>query len=160
MIYFRFNLLSSVIDTLKIAPSIYNDGITKHLLGGTHSMRIVARFLIIVTLVWGCLGFLAPLQAQAGLNAVDQKLTTEFGQKVDLNNANIRAFRDFRGFYPKLASEIIKNAPYDSVEDVLDIPGLSDTQKARLQANLDKFTVTPPAKELIEGDDRINPGVY
>lgn len=123
-------------------------------------MRFVARFLIVVTLVWGCLSFIAPLQAHAGLNAFDQKLTTEFGQKVDLNNATIRAFRDFRGFYPNLASKIIQNAPYERVEDVLNIPGLSDTQKARLQANLDKFTVTEPAKELNEGDDRINPGVY
>ncbi len=123
-------------------------------------MRFVARFLILVTLVWGCLGFLTPLQAHAELNAFDQKLTTEFGQKVDLNNATIRAFRDFRGFYPNLASKIIKNAPYDRVEDVLDISGLSETQKARLQANLDKFTVTEPAKEINEGGDRINPGIY
>jgi photosystem II PsbU protein len=123
-------------------------------------MKIIARFLIIFTLVLGCLGFFTPLEAQAGLNAVDQKLTTEFGQKVDLNNANIRAFREFRGFYPNLASKIIDNAPYDKVEDVLDIPGLSEKQKARLQANLDNFTVTEPSKELIEGDDRINPGVY
>jgi photosystem II PsbU protein len=123
-------------------------------------MKIVARFLIVFTLVVSCLGFFVTPDAQAALNAVDQKLTTEFGQKVDLNNANIRAFRDFRGFYPNLASKIINNAPYDKVEDVLDIPGLSDSQKARLQANLDNFTVTEPAKELIEGDDRINPGVY
>ncbi len=123
-------------------------------------MKIIARFLIIFTLVLGCLGVFAPLEAQAGLNAVDKKLTTEFGQKVDLNNANIRAFREFRGFYPNLASKIIDNAPYDKVEDVLDIPGLSDKQQARLQANLDNFTVTEPSKELIEGDDRINPGVY
>lgn len=64
------------------------------------------------------------------------------------------------GYYPSLASKIIKNAPYDKVEDVLDISGLSESQKERLQANLDKFTVTEPSKELIEGDDRINPGIY
>lgn len=43
---------------------------------------------------------------------------------------------------------------------MLDIPGLSESQKNRLQANLNRFTVTQPSKELNEGDDRINPGVY
>jgi photosystem II PsbU protein len=129
-------------------------------------MKGVVRFLLIVTLAVGCFVFGQP-QAQAlnlgpvaALNAADAKLTTEFGQKIDLNNSDIRDFRDLRGFYPNLAGKIIKNAPYEQVEDVLDIPGLSSGQKERLQANIDKFTVTPPAKEFIEGDDRFNPGVY
>ncbi|ACK68862.1 photosystem II oxygen evolving complex protein PsbU [Gloeothece citriformis PCC 7424] len=123
-------------------------------------MKTLARILVVFTLIVGLIGFFNPLPAQAALNAVDAKLTTEFGQKIDLNNSHIREFRDLRGFYPNLASKIIKNAPYDKVEDVLNIPGLSERQQERLQANLDKFTVTEPSKELIEGDDRINPGVY
>jgi photosystem II PsbU protein len=91
---------------------------------------------------------------------MDAKLTTEYGKKIDLNNSDIRDFRELRGFYPNLASKIIKNAPYDEVNDVLNISGLSEKQQSRLQANLEKFTVTEPSKELIEGDDRINPGVY
>ncbi|MFW6357814.1 MAG: photosystem II complex extrinsic protein PsbU, partial [Chroococcales cyanobacterium] len=71
-----------------------------------------------------------------------------------------RAFRQYRGFYPTLASKIIQNAPYENVEDVLDIPGLSERQKERLQANLDNFTVTPQSEVFVEGDDRFNPGVY
>jgi photosystem II PsbU protein len=43
---------------------------------------------------------------------------------------------------------------------VLKIPGLSERQEELLQANLDNFTVTEPSSALIEGDDRINPGVY
>jgi photosystem II PsbU protein len=96
----------------------------------------------------------------AELNAVDTLLTTEFGKKIDLNNSDIRDFRELRGFYPTLAGKIIKNSPYDKVEDVLDIPSLSESQKKRLQANLENFTVTPPSKEFNEGGDRINPGVY
>jgi photosystem II PsbU protein len=103
---------------------------------------------------------LSPSPILAELNAVDAKLTTDYGQKIDLNNSDIRDFRDLRGFYPNLASKIIKNAPYETIEDVLDIPGLSDTQKGRLQANLDNFTVTEPSIELTSGDDRFNPGVY
>jgi photosystem II PsbU protein len=94
-------------------------------------------------------------------NAADAKLgSSEFGQKIDLNNANITAFSQFQGLYPTLARIVIKNAPYDSVEDVLDIKGLSERQKETLTANLDKFTVTSVETALVSGDDRYNNGVY
>ena len=133
-------------------------------------MNRVFQILALVILTLGCLA--APAQAfnltaasrpasvVAALNAADAKLTTEFGQKIDLNNSDIRDFRNLKGFYPNLAGKIIKNAPYESVQEVLRIGGLNDRQKELLQANLDKFTVTPPSAELIEGDDRFNPGVY
>ena len=136
-------------------------------------MKILSRLFILLTLLVGCLGFLGQTPAQAfnlptsatvladvRVNAVDAKLSTEFGKKIDLNNSDIRDFRSLRGFYPNLASKIIKNAPYEKVDEVLDLPGLSEKQKSRLQANLDKFTVTATSSELTEGDDRINPGVY
>ena len=141
-------------------------------------MKTFIRILSVLTLILGYLGLMGQfpaqaldltsfspfsppiLAAEARLNPVDAKLGTEFGQKIDLNNSDIRDFRDLRGFYPNLASKIIKYSPYNKVEDVLDIPGLSERQKKRLQANLDKFTVTEPSVELIQGDDRINPGTY
>ena len=94
------------------------------------------------------------------VNPADVKLGTEYGTKVDLNNANVRMFRQYRGFYPTLARKIIDNAPYDKVEDVLKIPGLTERQKELLQANLDTFTVTAPADVFTEGGDRYNPGAY
>ncbi|MDB9390819.1 photosystem II complex extrinsic protein PsbU [Microcystis aeruginosa] len=135
-------------------------------------MKNLVRLLAVIALIIGSFWGKVPAQALnltsialpsppvAVLNAADAKLTTEFGAKIDLNNSDIRDFRDLRGFYPNLAGKIIKNAPYQEVEDVLNIPGLSATQKERLQANLEKFTVTEPSKEFIEGDDRFNPGVY
>lgn len=93
-------------------------------------------------------------------NRADDKLATEFGKKIDLNNTNVRAFQRYPGMYPNLAKQIIKNAPYENVEDVLDIEGLSDRQKELLQANLDKFTVTEPEAAFVEGDDRFNNGIY
>ena len=93
-------------------------------------------------------------------NVADDLLGTEYGSKIDLNNTSLRDFRELRGFYPKLASLIVQNAPYDSVEEVLSIPGLTESQKERLQANLDKFSVSPPADVFTEGDERYNPGVY
>jgi photosystem II PsbU protein len=93
-------------------------------------------------------------------NVVDEKLGSEFGQKIDLNNSNIQTFTQYPGLYPNLARAIIQNAPYAEVEDVLDIPGLSDRQKETLKANLEHFTVTAVEKALVEGEDRYNPGIY
>jgi photosystem II PsbU protein len=98
--------------------------------------------------------------AIARQNKADQKLATEFGKKIDLNNTNIAAFQQYPGLYPTLAKKIIKNAPYKSVEDVLNLAGLSDRQKQTLQANLGNFTVTEYEPEFNEGDDRINNGIY
>lgn len=101
-----------------------------------------------------------PLLAVELRNAVDDKLRTEYGAKLDLNNTNVQAFTEYPGLYPTLARKILLNAPYNSVEDVLDIPGLSDRQIEILKANLDNFTITPPDPALVEGADRFNNGVY
>lgn len=93
-------------------------------------------------------------------NIVDEKLSTEFGRKLDLNNSNIRAFQKYPGLYPKLARMIIQNAPYQKVEDVLKIPGLTEQQRELLQQNLEHFTVTEVTPALVEGGDRYNPGIY
>ncbi|MCP2727193.1 photosystem II complex extrinsic protein PsbU [Limnofasciculus baicalensis] len=93
-------------------------------------------------------------------NSADDKLGTEFGKKVDLNNSDVRDFLQFSGMYPTLAGLIIQNATYETVEDVLNIPGLTDHQKELLQANLDSFTVTEISDTFTEGGDRYNAGVY
>ena len=93
-------------------------------------------------------------------NKADDKLDTEFGKKIDLNNTNVRAFQRYPGMYPTLAKAIIQNAPYSKVEDVLEILGLSDRQKETLQSNLDNFTVTDADSVFNEGDDRYNNGIY
>lgn len=100
-------------------------------------------------------------EADASLrNSADDKLSTDFGKKIDLNNTNVRAFRKYPGMYPNLARKVVDNAPYKSVEAVLDIPGLSDHQKELLQANIDKFAVTNVEKVFNEGGDRYNNGIY
>lgn len=142
--------------------------------------RLIIRVLAIVTLVIGALGYLGGVQqasaaelrfsslyaspvlaAESSLrNAMDAKLKTEFGKKIDLNNTNVRAFLQYPGLYPTLASVIVKNAPYGKVEDVLSLPGLTETQKEVLKANLGNFTVTDVEEALVEGFDRINNGIY
>jgi photosystem II PsbU protein len=112
------------------------------------------------------LGFIAPSFADEaaapaqGSNTADAKLGTDFGKKIDLNNTNVRAFRKYPGLYPTLARKIVDNAPYQSVEDVLDLPELSDTQKDLLQKNLDNFTITSTDDTFTEGGDRYNNGYY
>ncbi len=144
-------------------------------------MKRLVPVLTIVALVVGCWGWLGNAQqamaanlsslalrpmpvlmaAEASRrNTVDQKLQTAFGQKIDLNNSNVQAFRDYRGLYPTLARTLIMNAPYEKVEDIFDIEGLTDRQKEVLKANLDNFAVTAPENALNEGGDRFNNGNY
>ncbi|MBE9039259.1 photosystem II complex extrinsic protein PsbU [Oscillatoriales cyanobacterium LEGE 11467] len=139
-------------------------------------MKRLVRLLTAFCVLLSCLGMLAlpqkahaadlsvrPMPVLAQLpaqNAADKKLGTEFGQKIDLNNTNVRAFRKYRGMYPTLAGKVVDNAPYDSVEDVLKIEGLSARQKERLQANLENFAVTTPANVFTSGGDRLNNGIY
>lgn len=93
-------------------------------------------------------------------NSVDDKLATDYGSKIDVNNTNIAAFRKYRGLYPTIAGKVVSNAPYDSVEDILNIPGLRDVEKDRIQQNIDIFTISDPDPALVEGADRFNNGVY
>ena len=106
----------------------------------------------------------AALLANAGgrelRNSIDDKMSTEYGSKIDVNNTNIAAFRKHRGLYPTIAGKVVSNAPYDSVEDILEIPGLRQVEKDRIQQNLDVFTISAPDPALVEGADRFNNGVY
>ncbi|NJK28763.1 MAG: photosystem II complex extrinsic protein PsbU [Acaryochloris sp. RU_4_1] len=137
----------------------------------------VRRFCLIGLAVVSCLGFMGWLQPvsaadlswQAGStlvlattyrNPIDAKLETAFGQKIDVNNTNVLAFSQFKGLYPTIAGKVVQNAPYNSVEEVLQIDGLTDQQKRTLQDNLDNFTITDPDPSLVGGQDRYNPGVY
>ena len=136
-------------------------------------MRKIVGILAALLLIVGSVGFAGAAQANemeafnigsstliARINTADAKRKELVKGKLDLNNSDVREFRQLRGFYPSLASKIIQNAPYDSVEDVLDIPGLSDSQIERLQANIDKFVVTDVAASMNAGGDRYNPGLY
>ncbi len=135
-------------------------------------MNRIIRGLLTLLLCLSVWGWLAPFQPamavtsmdlgrlQVAQNPMEEKLATEFGQKVDLNNSNIRTFRQYPGLYPNLARLIVNNAPYKEVQDVLDIPGLTEQQREVLRKNLDKFTVTEVEPALVEGGDRYNPGLY
>ncbi|MEA5495643.1 photosystem II complex extrinsic protein PsbU [Limnoraphis robusta] len=141
-------------------------------------MKRFGRLLVLVGLLISCLGWVGQENAYAAnlsltqlpivspilaveerRNRADEKLG-EFGEKIDLNNGSIRQFRQFRGMYPTLAKMIIDQAPFDSVEDVLNMEGLTERQKQILESYLDEFTVTPVTSVLQEGDFRLNTGTY
>ena len=100
------------------------------------------------------------LMAMEPRNRADDKLATEFGKKIDLNNTNIRAFMEYPGLYPTLARKILQNAPFKSIDDVLEMPELTDRQVEILQANMDRFTLSAPEDTFVEGGDRFNNGIY
>lgn len=145
-------------------------------------MKRLARLLTVFSLLIGCFGWLgfAPQAHAINLrsaifhqstpplavdiarlrNRADAKLPDVYGEKIDLNNTNVRAFQQYPGFYPTLARKLILNAPYENVEDILDISGLSNRQKELLQSNLENFTVTKSEAIFNEGADRFNNGIY
>ncbi|MBD2091439.1 photosystem II complex extrinsic protein PsbU [Microcoleus sp. FACHB-1515] len=132
--------------------------------------RLVSVLAVVLVLLAGWLGgtqmaiatplnsvFTSPVLAVR--NAADD-LLGERGSKIDLNNTNVRAFTQYPGMYPTLARMIVKYAPFESVEDVLNMPDLSDRQKEILRSNFDNFTVSDPSEVFVEGGDRFNNGIY
>jgi photosystem II PsbU protein len=111
-------------------------------------------------LEWNSLSMTPTLAVTEPRNRADDKLATEFGKKIDLNNTNVRAFLEYPGLYPTLARKILQNAPFERVDDVLEMPGLSDRQIDLLRANLDNFTISAPEDTFVEGGDRFNNGIY
>lgn len=80
------------------------------------------------------------------------------GEKIDLNNANIRAYLKLPGMYPAVASKIVSNGPFKTVSDVYNLPGLSGPEKDVLKKYEDRFVVLDGKPEYVV--DKINNGLY
>ncbi|KAG8464040.1 hypothetical protein KFE25_000208 [Diacronema lutheri] len=83
------------------------------------------------------------------------------GDKVDVNNANIRAFTQFPGMYPNAASKILKAVPdsgYKSAGELYNAPGLSSAEKDVIKKYESKFVFLDPKPEYVI--DRLNNGLY
>merc|ERR1712207_44349 len=65
--------------------------------------------------------------------------------KVDVNNANVQAFRQFPGMYPTAAGQIATHGPYSKVKDIL----------KKYEKN---FVCLPPNQAYVL--DRVNNGMY
>ncbi|NUN63589.1 photosystem II oxygen evolving complex protein PsbU [Pseudanabaena biceps] len=125
-------------------------------------MKALIRFsvlLVAIASIWTT-GFLGSFGSNSAF-AEDLPATNFYTQdlsKIDLNNSNINTFRQVRGMYPTLGRIIIDNAPYSSLDEVLDIAGLTDAQKELIEANADKFTLNKPDESM--GRERINNANY
>ena len=80
-------------------------------------------------------------------------------EKIDLNNANIRAYLKVPGLYPTIAGKIVSApGPFKSVGDVYNIAGLSGAEKDILKKAESRFVVLDPKPEYVI--DKINNGLY
>merc|ERR1711897_41914 len=65
--------------------------------------------------------------------------------KVDLNNANVQAYRQFPGMYPTAAGQIATHGPYSRLKDIM----------KKYEKN---FVCLPPNQAYVL--DRVNNGMY
>lgn len=79
-------------------------------------------------------------------------------EKIDLNNANIRAYLKIPGMYPGLAAKVVTYGPFKSVGDVYSMPGLSGPEKDILKKNEARFVTLDVKPEY--DIDKINNGLY
>mmetsp|Transcript_152422 Transcript_152422/g.487015 ORF Transcript_152422/g.487015 Transcript_152422/m.487015 type:complete len:191 (-) Transcript_152422:111-683(-) len=96
----------------------------------------------------------------AGLAIVDYDAVKYLGgsDKVDINNANVQAYRQFPGMYPTAAGAIGSHGPYKSVKDIYDIPGLTEQVKGIMKKYEGQFVCLPVNEAYFI--DRINNGMY
>jgi photosystem II PsbU protein len=80
------------------------------------------------------------------------------GDKIDLNNANVRAYLKVPGMYPTLAGKVVSQGPFKTVGDVYSIPNLSSKEKEVLKANEGRFVALEVKPEY--DIDKINNGLY
>jgi photosystem II PsbU protein len=125
-------------------------------------MKALIRFSVLLVAIASILttGFLGSFGSNSAF-AEELPATNFYTQdlsKIDLNNSNINTFRQVRGMYPTLGRIIIENAPYKSLNEVLEIDGLNEAQKELIKANADKFTLKKPDESM--GRERINNANY
>mmetsp|Transcript_41103 Transcript_41103/g.73596 ORF Transcript_41103/g.73596 Transcript_41103/m.73596 type:complete len:189 (+) Transcript_41103:56-622(+) len=78
--------------------------------------------------------------------------------KVDINNANIQAYRQFPGMFPTIAGLIGTHGPYKQVTDIYDIPGMTDQYKNIAKKYEGNLVCLPASPAYFI--DRINNGLY
>merc|ERR1712003_152342 len=69
--------------------------------------------------------------------------------KVDLNNANVQAYRQFPGMYPTAAGAIATHGPYTKVADIYGIPGLEERVKDIMKKYEGQFVCLPPNQAYV-----------
>eukprot|EP00930_Biecheleria_cincta_P069351 TRINITY_DN570_c0_g1_i2.p1 TRINITY_DN570_c0_g1~~TRINITY_DN570_c0_g1_i2.p1 ORF type:complete len:193 (-),score=50.92 TRINITY_DN570_c0_g1_i2:115-693(-) len=78
--------------------------------------------------------------------------------KVDINNANVQAYKQFPGFFPTAAGVIATHGPYKEVKEIFDIPNVDPRVTAVFKKYEQNLVCLPanPAYFI----DRVNNGLY
>lgn len=125
---------------------------------------VIPALLGLCLLVSGWLVGAMPVWAQAAqaqtLIAPVQIAAVELDPKIDVNNTILRNYRRIPGFYPTLARKLVQNAPYDSLEDMLNIPDLTEQQRNLIQENASNFEFSEYEAGRYQLENRINQGYY
>ncbi|MGY2979389.1 photosystem II complex extrinsic protein PsbU [Thermostichus sp. OS-CIW-31] len=121
-------------------------------------MRWLLSILVRVVLVL-CLCF-APLGIPVVARAAELPAVKHLDTPIDVNNTILRNYRQLPGFYPTLARILVKNAPYKSLEDMLQISGLTEQQKDLIKANAENFVFGEYQEGANQLENRINQGYY
>merc|ERR1712190_164637 len=100
---------------------------------------------------------LAPMAAPAMVDYDGIKYLGGSDQ-VDINNANVQAYRQFPGFYPTAAGAIASHGPYKEGADIYKIPNL-DPRVLDIMKKYEKNLVCLPVSPAY-ALDRINNGMY
>jgi len=90
---------------------------------------------------------LAPSSSFA-LNAIpaDNEIVKEqltVVNKLDINNAPVADYMQFRGLYPTIGGKIANNGPYNSFQDVYKLKLLNKAEKAKIKEYESEMTATP-----------------
>eukprot|EP00930_Biecheleria_cincta_P031396 TRINITY_DN2179_c0_g1_i1.p1 TRINITY_DN2179_c0_g1~~TRINITY_DN2179_c0_g1_i1.p1 ORF type:complete len:200 (+),score=48.58 TRINITY_DN2179_c0_g1_i1:75-674(+) len=78
--------------------------------------------------------------------------------KVDINNANVQAYKQFPGFFPTAAGVIATHGPYKEVKEIFDIPNV-DPRITAIFKKYEQNLVCLPANPAYF-IDRVNNGLY
>jgi len=73
--------------------------------------------------------------------------------KIDLNNALITDYKVLPGMYPHAAGLLASNGPYKSVNDILRLPGATESDKMLFNKYKSSFVALEPGRTFYE---RIN----
>mmetsp|Transcript_746 Transcript_746/g.1088 ORF Transcript_746/g.1088 Transcript_746/m.1088 type:complete len:156 (-) Transcript_746:38-505(-) len=153
----KFSISAIILSACGIAQAFVPSSSVKSHTQLSMSAKPVDRisFIKSAAAVVGAVSFASPALAE-----IDNPIVPFLGggDKVDINNANIRAYIKLPGMYPGTASKIVSNGPYKTVSDLYSIKGLSDVEKATLKKYEDKFVIFE--QQPMYGIDRINNGLY
>ncbi|MFM8275378.1 MAG: helix-hairpin-helix domain-containing protein [Cyanobium sp.] len=83
------------------------------------------------------------------MGRLDDKLSADFHNGINLNECTARDFMKYPGMYPKLAKKIVAGKPYQSTSDLYDL-NLEEAERQLVAKNIRSFYV--PNNDINESE--------